>query len=72
MAIRSVVNVNTDPKKGFIPVINIWCPQTINDKKAIPRSAPTIALYPKIGFLELTDITSETIPKAGNKEAKRE
>ena len=36
-------------------------------EKAINNIAPTIALYPKIGFLELTAITSETIPKAGNK-----
>ena len=62
-----VVNVKTDPKKGFIPVINIWCPQTINDKNAIANNAPTIALYPKIGFLEFTAIISDTIPKAGNK-----
>ena len=67
IAISNVVNVKTDPKKGFIPVINMWCPQTINERKAINNIAPTIALYPKIGFLELTAITSETIPKAGSK-----
>ena len=66
IAISNVVNVK-DPKKGFIPVINIWCPQTINERKAINNIAPTIALYPKIGFLEFTAITSETIPRAGNK-----
>ena len=44
IAISSVVKVNTDPKKGFIPVINIWCPHTIKDKKAINNIAPTIAL----------------------------
>ena len=38
-----------------------------NKDKSYTKKAPTIALYPKIGFLELTDITSETIPKAGNK-----
>ena len=67
MAINKVVNVNTDPKNGFIPEINMWCPQTIVDKNAIARIDKIIALYPKIGFLELVAITSDAIPKAGNK-----
>ena len=36
-------------------------------KMQLANKAPTIALYPKIGFLEFTAITSETIPNAGNK-----
>src|SRR5210317_523551 len=65
MAINKVVNVNTDPRNGFIPETNIWCPQTIVDKNAIAIIEPIIARYPKIGFLELQAITSETIPIAG-------
>ena len=66
MAIKRVVNVNTEPKKGFIPVTNMWCPQTIVDKKAIAKIEATIALYPKIGFLEFVAIISDVIPSAGN------
>ena len=67
MAINNVVNVNTDPRNGFIPVINIWWPQTIVDKKAIASIEKTIALYPNIGLRELVEITSEAIPKAGRR-----
>ncbi len=66
MAINTVVKVNTEPKNGFIPEINMWCPQTIVDKKAIAIIDPIMALYPKIGFLECVEIISEVIPKAGN------
>jgi hypothetical protein len=36
------------------------------DKKAIAKIEATIALYPKIGFLELVAIISDVIPRAGN------
>src|SRR5690606_27724816 len=65
IAIKRVVKVNTDPKNGFIPDTNMWCPQTIVDKNPIAKIDATIALYPKIGFLELVDIISDTIPIAG-------
>jgi hypothetical protein len=38
----------------------------MNDKKPMARMEPIIALYPKIGFLELVEIISDEIPKAGN------
>ena len=66
MAINKVVNVNTDPKNGFIPEMNIWCPHTIVDKKAIANIEATMARYPKIGFREFVAITSDVIPKAGS------
>ena len=66
IAINKVVNVNTDPKNGFIPEINMWCPQTIVDKNAMAIIDRIIARYPKIGFLEFVEITSEVIPNAGN------
>ena len=66
IAINRVVKVKTEPRKGFIPVTNMWWPQTIVDKKAIARIDIIIALYPKIGFLECVEITSEAIPSAGN------
>ena len=37
----------------------------MNDKKAMARMEYTIALYPKIGFRQWTDSTSETSPIAG-------
>ena len=65
MAIRRVVNVNTDPKNGFIPEMNIWCPHTIVERNAMARMEAIMARYPKIGLRAFTDITSETIPMAG-------
>ena len=62
-----VVNVNTDPKNGFIPEINIWCPQTIVERKAMAKIDATIARYPKMGLRALVASTSEVIPSAGNK-----
>jgi len=66
IAINNVVNVNTDPKKGFIPDINIWCPQTIVDKNPIAKIDIIIALYPNIGLRELDAIISDTNPIAGS------
>ena len=65
IAINKVVNVNTEPRKGFIPVTNIWCPQTMVERNAIARIDAIIARYPKIGLRELVAIISETIPIAG-------
>ncbi len=65
IAINKVVNVNTEPKNGFIPEINIWCPQTMVDKNAMAKIDATMARYPNMGFLALVAIISETIPMAG-------
>ena len=62
----SVNNVKIDPRNGFIPVTNIWCAHTTNDRIVIKSIDPTIALYPKIGFRELVAIISDVIPSAGN------
>ena len=65
IAISKVSNTNTEPRKGFIPLTNMWCAQTRNARMAIANSDPTIAMYPKIGFRAFTLITSDTIPIAG-------
>src|SRR5690606_29026800 len=65
IAINKVVKVNTDPRNGFIPETNIWCPQTMVDKKAIAKREVIIARYPKIGLRAFAEITSEVIPIAG-------
>ena len=41
---NKVVNVNTEPKNGFIPEINMWWPQTIVDKNAIAKIDAIMAL----------------------------
>ena len=66
MAINRVVNTNTEPKKGFMPVTNMWCPHTMKLKKPMPKMEPIIALYPKMGLREFVAITSELMPSAGN------
>jgi hypothetical protein len=38
----------------------------MNDKNPMAIIEPIIALYPKIGFLELVAIISEDSPRAGN------
>src|SRR5690606_29223372 len=65
IAINRVVKVNTDPKNGFIPETNMWCPQTIVERNAIAKMEATIARYPKMGFRAFVEIISETSPIAG-------
>src|SRR5690606_11458822 len=43
IAINNVVKVNTEPRNGFIPEINIWCPQTIVDKNAMANMEAIMA-----------------------------
>ena len=52
-AINKVNNTNTDPRNGFNPVTNIWCDQTRKARIAIANKEPTIARYPKMGFLDM-------------------
>ncbi|MCY1562513.1 hypothetical protein D9M68_999210 [compost metagenome] len=42
-AMISVVIIKTPPSQGFIPVTNMWCPQTMNDNVVIPISEYTMA-----------------------------
>ena len=39
--------------------------KTIKDKKAMAKIEPIMAVYPKIGFLEFVEMTSDVIPNAG-------
>src|SRR3954465_4797325 len=54
IAISRVSSTNTEPRKGFIPVTNIWCAHTRKARMVMANSEPTMAIYPKIGFLEFT------------------
>ena len=41
-AMSIVVTMKVVPSIGFIPLMNMWCPQTIHPRNAIPQSASTI------------------------------
>jgi len=43
-AISNVSSTNTEPRKGFSPVTNIWCAQTRKARMAIANNEPTIAM----------------------------
>src|SRR5918996_5403854 len=49
-AITSVEIMNDDPSVGFMPLMNMWWPHTIQPSNAIPIIANTIEWEPKIGF----------------------
>ena len=44
MAINRVNKTNTDPRKGFMPVTNIWCAHTRKARIVIANNDPTIAM----------------------------
>src|SRR5206468_12455437 len=48
-----------------MPVMNMWCAQTMNDMKPRKTTEYTSARYPHNGFRVLFAITSLTIPMAG-------
>src|SRR5260370_8947691 len=64
-AITIVENENVAESKRFIPLTNMWWPQTMKPSPPMAISAKTIALYAKIGLREKTAMTSETKPIAG-------
>src|SRR6516162_1231883 len=64
-AMTIVENEKVADSSRFIPLTNIWCPQTMKPSPPMATMAKTIALYPKIGFRELTDTISDTSPMAG-------
>src|ERR1700732_546790 len=64
-AITIVENENVAESMRFIPLTNIWWPQTMNPSPPMAISAKTIALYPKIGLRENTDRISEAKPMDG-------
>src|ERR1044071_4080015 len=53
------------PRVGFIPLWNMWCPQTIQPRNPIPMIANTMEWYPKIGFRDPLAMMSDTKPIAG-------
>src|SRR5436853_7702961 len=42
-AMSSVETMNVDPRVGFMPLMNMWWPQTIQPRNAIPMIANTSA-----------------------------
>src|SRR6516164_11301997 len=64
-AMTIVENEKVAARTRFIPLTNMWCPQTMKPRTPMATMAKTIALYPKIGFRELTEMISDTRPMAG-------
>src|SRR5881227_3496464 len=63
-AITSVDTMNDDPSVGFIPLMNMWWPHTIQPRKAIATIANTIEWYPKIGLRLPLAMMSDKIGRA--------
>src|SRR6266487_353516 len=64
-AMSSVDTMNVDPRVGFMPLMNMWWPHTIQPRNAIPMIANTIEWYPKIGLRLPLAMMSDTMPIAG-------
>src|SRR5207237_10919516 len=64
-AITSVDTMKDDPSVGFIPLMNMWWPHTIQPRNAIATIANTIAWYPKIGLRLPLAMMSDAMPIAG-------
>src|ERR1043165_3097239 len=64
-AISMVEIMNVMPSVGFMPLWNMWWPQTIQARNAMPAMANTIEWYPKIGLRDPLAMMSETNPIAG-------
>src|SRR3989449_4354094 len=63
-AITSVDTMKDDPSVGFIPLMNMWWPHTIQPRNAIAMIANTIEWQPKIGLRLPFARMSEAIPMA--------
>src|SRR5689334_10226493 len=55
---------NSCPASGM-PTVNMWCAQTMKDRKAMDAVAYTMASKPNKGLREKVGMISETMPKAG-------
>src|ERR1700740_1778603 len=64
-AISMVESMKNSCAASGMPTVNMWCAQTMNDRKAMEATAYTSASYPKSGLREKVGTTSEMMPKAG-------
>src|SRR3989442_11345387 len=64
-AIASVMTMNGRRAEIEMPVVNMWCTQTPNERNPIATVERAIALYPKIGLWRIRGMTSELMPIAG-------
>src|SRR6266540_7194925 len=65
-AIMRVVIIIGTRSQGAIPETNMWCAQTEKPRTRIAISDNAISRYPKIGFRDSAEMTSEAIPKPGS------
>src|SRR5450432_2320108 len=63
--IHMVIIENAMAEYGFMPLINMWWPQTRKPRNPMLRMAYTIALYPKIGFRENVERMCDVTPIPG-------
>src|SRR3954451_41918 len=66
IAISSVVIIIGTRNHGAMPETNMWCAQTEKPSTRIAISDSAIRRYPKIGFRDIVEITSEAMPKPGS------
>ena len=66
IAMSSVVIIIGTRSQSAMPATNMWCAQTENPSTRIPSRESAMRRYPKIGFLDIEEMTSDTIPKPGS------
>src|SRR5512135_2593067 len=64
-AISMLENMKNNWLATGIPVVNMWCAQTVNDRIAMDAVAYTIEAYPNSGFLAKVGMICEMMPNAG-------
>src|SRR5512135_256692 len=64
-AISMVENMKNNWLATGMPVVNMWCAQTVNDRIAMDAVAYTIEAYPNSGFLAKVGMICEMMPNAG-------
>src|SRR5215213_2352862 len=64
-AIIMVASMNPVPSRGSMPLWNMWWPQTMNPRPAMPAIEYTIGLYPNSGLRANVEMMSDTMPIAG-------
>src|SRR5919109_2545913 len=60
-AISNVVTIIGTRSHEAMPETNMWCAQTEKPSTRIAISESAISRYPKIGFRDMTEMTSEAI-----------
>src|SRR6185295_2892940 len=65
-AMSMVDIMNAMPRRGSMPLWNMWWPQTMNPRPMMPVMEMTMTLYPKIGFRLNVAMRSLAMPMPGS------